>query len=68
MMRKPSTRSRGWINGVLLAGALVAAVKQALDVYKTPERWREMQRAAMAGDFSWDVSAREYVKVYSVNS
>jgi starch synthase len=47
---------------------LVAAVKEALDVYRTPERWREMQRAAMAGDFSWDVSAREYVKVYSVNS
>jgi starch synthase len=50
------------------AAGLVAAVKEALDVYKTPERWREMQRAAMAGDFSWDVAAREYVKVYSVNS
>ena len=45
------------------AEGLVAAVKEALDVYKTRERWREMQRAAMAGDFSWDVSAREYVKV-----
>jgi starch synthase len=50
------------------AEGLVAAVKQALDVYKTRDRWNEMQRAAMAGDFSWDVSAREYVKVYSVNS
>ena len=49
------------------AEGLVAAVKEALDVYKTREKWREMQRAAMAGDFSWDVSAREYVKVYSVN-
>ena len=48
--------------------ALVAAVRRALDVYETRETWREMQRAAMAGDFSWDVSAREYVKVYRVNS
>ena len=48
--------------------ALVAAVRKALDVYGTRETWREMQRAAMAGDFSWDVSAREYVKVYRLNS
>ena len=48
--------------------ALVAAVRRALDVYKTRETWREMQRAAMAADFSWDVSAREYVKVYRLNS
>ena len=50
------------------AEAMVAAVRKALDIYRTRDRWREMQRAAMAGDFSWDVSAREYVKVYSVNS
>ena len=47
---------------------LLAAIKAALDIYKTREAWLEMQRAAMAGDFSWDVSAREYVKVYRVNS
>ena len=47
---------------------LVAAVRRALETYKTRETWREMQRAAMAGDFSWDVSAREYVKVYRANS
>jgi starch synthase len=50
------------------AAALLGAVRQALDVYKTREIWREMQREAMAGDFSWDVSAREYVKVYRLNS
>jgi len=46
--------------------ALVAEVRRALDVYKTRETWQQMQRAAMACDFSWDVSAREYVKVYKV--
>jgi starch synthase len=48
--------------------ALVAGVRRGLDAYKTPETWQQMQRAAMSGDFSWDVSAREYVKVYRVNS
>ena len=45
-------------------GAMVAAVKRALDAYGNPSRWAALQRAGMAGDFSWDVSAREYVKVY----
>jgi starch synthase len=44
--------------------ALVRAVRRALDVYGKPERWRAMQQAAMRRDSSWDVSAREYVKVY----
>ncbi len=44
--------------------ALVAAVKRALDLYRAPEQWAALQHAGMAGDRSWDVSAREYVKVY----
>ena len=48
--------------------ALVSTVRRALGVYRTRDTWRGMQRAAMAGDFSWDVSAREYVKVYRANS
>jgi starch synthase len=46
------------------APALIGAVRRALDVYGRPERWRAMQQAAMRRDSSWDVSAREYVKVY----
>jgi starch synthase len=48
--------------------ALLGAVRQALDTYHQAERWRSMQEAAMAKDYSWDVSAREYVKVYRPNS
>ena len=49
--------------------ALVAAVRRALQTYvETPEVWQAMQREAMRKDYSWDVSAREYVKVYRVNS
>ena len=45
-------------------GAMVAALKRALDAFGDAARWQSLQRAGMAGDFSWDVSAREYVKVY----
>ena len=48
--------------------ALLGAVRQALDTYHQPHRWRSMQEAAMAKDYSWDVPAREYVKVYRPNS
>jgi starch synthase len=45
--------------------ALVKALERAIAVYnKTREAWRALQLAGMAEDHSWDVSAREYVKVY----
>jgi starch synthase len=43
---------------------LLWAVGRALDAFKSPTRWRALQQNAMKRDFSWDVSAREYVKVY----
>jgi len=48
--------------------ALVAAVRRALATYRSPDDWQRMQRTAMAKDYSWDVPALEYVKVYSANS
>ena len=32
--------------------------------FGNPKTWRGFQRNAMRQDFSWDVSAREYVKVF----
>jgi starch synthase len=49
-------------------GALVAAVQRALEAYKDRSFWQKIQRNGMAQDFSWDVPAREYVKVYSAIS
>jgi starch synthase len=48
--------------------ALLEVVGRALKVYRKPAQWKKLQRAAMRRDWSWDVSAREYVKVYSANS
>ena len=44
--------------------ALVEAVRRAVELYKDRSAWKRVQQAAMREDHSWDVSAREYVKVY----
>ncbi|MFH0891573.1 MAG: glycogen/starch synthase [Candidatus Falkowbacteria bacterium] len=42
-----------------------AALKKALKAYRDePKRWRQMQTRAMKKDFSWNKSAKEYVKLY----
>jgi starch synthase len=48
--------------------ALVEAVRRALEAYKAPRKWERLQRNAMKRDYSWDVPALEYVKVYGANS
>lgn len=44
--------------------ALVRTVERALAAYGNPAAWREVQRAAMARDFSWDAAARRYADLY----
>jgi starch synthase len=46
------------------AEALVRTVKRALRLFGRRKEWRALQLAGMKQDFSWDASAREYVKVY----
>ncbi len=40
------------------------SVKSAIQMFNNKEIWMEIQMRAMAQDFSWDRSAREYIKVY----
>lgn len=45
--------------------ALLGTLRWALHVYHNePERWRQLQRAGMAVDFSWSASARAYLDAY----
>ena len=44
--------------------ALLGALRWALGLYEDRAAWRRMQIAGMQEDFSWDTSAREYVKMY----
>ena len=45
--------------------ALAAAVRRAIAAWREPRRWREVQRAGMARDFSWRTAARQYARLYS---
>ncbi len=44
--------------------ALVSTLRRALELFGRPDEWKTVQQAGMKEDFSWDGSAREYVKVY----
>lgn len=46
------------------AGALIGALRSALEVYQDRERWRRIQVAGMQQDFSWERSARAYLDAY----
>ena len=47
------------------AWKMLEAIKKAIDVFKNqPEKWSDMQKEAMSRDFSWDNSAREYIRLY----
>ncbi len=54
----------GFVFQEATAAALLVAIERALAVYKTPARWRTLQRNAMARDFSWDASALQYLQIY----
>jgi starch synthase len=47
------------------ATALVSAVKNAVAVFRQKERWRALIKRAMACDYSWDQSAREYIRLFN---
>jgi starch synthase len=40
------------------------ALRRALTSYRNPENWRCLQANGMAGDYSWQNSARAYMNVY----
>lgn len=46
------------------AHELLYTVKQALSVYKDDVEWKNLRRAAKNSNFTWDSSAKEYIKIY----
>ncbi len=44
-------------------GAFWAALQEALSVYRDQNRWTRLMRKAMGMDFSWEASAREYIRL-----
>jgi starch synthase len=44
--------------------ALLACLRRALAVYRDDKAWRKLQANGMGKDFSWKVSAAEYIRLY----
>jgi starch synthase len=59
-----SKTSTGFLFEEAAAEDLAGALRRALAAYADREQWLAMQRRGMALDFSWERSAREYVRQY----
>jgi starch synthase len=59
-----SGRGTGFTFNTYSPVALLGALGRALQMFENRPAWRRIQRAGMREDFSWDASAREYVKAY----
>ena len=57
-------RGTGFVFEEYAASALVESLTRALAVYENKAKWKHLVRSGMERDFSWQQSAREYVKVY----
>ncbi len=44
--------------------ALLGALEKAVSAYRKKARWRDLIQTAMSCDFSWERSAREYLRLY----
>ena len=55
-------------NGIVFeeysSDALIDAVKRAVDLYNQPSEMKICQKNAMKSDYSWNKSAKEYIKLY----
>ena len=59
-----SGKATGFVFELAGGHALLTTLRLALELYKDRALWEGIMKTAMAQDFSWDHSAREYVKLY----
>jgi len=45
--------------------SIIEIINKACAVYQDKDKWRELVKRAMEHDFSWEQSAKEYVKMYN---
>jgi starch synthase len=64
----PESIANGTASGIAFndasAAALIEAIKRSLVLFHNPDIWRQIQRNAMAKDFSWKNSAAQYMTLY----
>ncbi|MCK9420923.1 MAG: glycogen synthase GlgA [Nitrospirae bacterium] len=57
-------RGTGFLFEEYSAQALIDCLRRALEVYRDRNTWKRLMRNGMRQDFSWERSAKEYVKMY----
>jgi starch synthase len=61
-----SGKASGFVFEEASSHSLLTTLRLALYLFKDRSLWEKIMRAAMAANFSWDRSAREYVKLYKL--
>jgi starch synthase len=61
---KRSEGGTGFVLASYTPAALLDALRRAIATFRDAGQWQAIQLAGMRQDFSWDRSAREYVKIY----
>jgi len=54
----------GFVFSEATPAALMHTIRRAAEAWHDPKRWRQLQRAAMAADYSWRVPAARYLDLY----
>lgn len=44
---------------------MMFTLRRAVSLYKQPEHWKKITKNAFAGDYSWNVSAQQYMDIYN---
>ncbi len=47
------------------AHEMMYALRRAISCYNKPEHWKKITKNAFAGDYSWNVSAQQYIDIYN---
>ena len=57
-------KGNGFVFTDFTPGALLAAVIRGLETYKYRDRWEKLMRHGMQQSYSWELPARQYVRVF----
>jgi len=60
----PAQTGTGFLFESADADACADAIRRALDVYQDRDAWKQVQKRAMAHEFSWNLAARNYKALY----
>jgi starch synthase len=64
----PITLDQGTATGIIMTddspAALVAGIRKSVELYQDKPTWQRLQLNGMRQEFSWAVSAREYLRLY----